>query len=106
MLDVGAMAIWLNKPLGVRLLPIPGKVAGDVTDFQHDFFINTRIQATRAHQGFGTGFGNAQPFGYLRDDGPRAPSGISSRGGVGILCHGDCERLRVDPARHTPSARG
>jgi uncharacterized protein len=44
MLDVAAKASWLNKPLGARILPIPNKSTGDLTSFEHDFFVNTRIQ--------------------------------------------------------------
>ncbi len=44
MLDISAIAIRLNKPLGVRLLPIPGKCAGEFTELDHDFLHNTRVQ--------------------------------------------------------------
>lgn len=42
-LDVAAMSCALGKPLGARILPIPGKAAGEFTDFGHDFFFNCRI---------------------------------------------------------------
>ena len=40
LLDVAALALRLNKPLTARLMPIPGKVAGDL--FQFDFSYATR----------------------------------------------------------------
>ena len=43
LLDVAAVSRRYQKPLGVRLLPIPGKKAGELTSFEHDFLCNTRI---------------------------------------------------------------
>lgn len=45
LLDVAALAMRLNKPLTARLMPIPGKVAGDATDFNFDYFSNGRVMA-------------------------------------------------------------
>lgn len=45
MLDVAALSTILNKPLGVRMLPIPMKVANELTNFNHDFLTNTRIMS-------------------------------------------------------------
>jgi uncharacterized protein (UPF0210 family) len=45
LLDVSALALRLNKPLTARLMPIPGKNAGDWTDFSFAYFTNTRIFA-------------------------------------------------------------
>jgi hypothetical protein len=42
-LDVSAQALRLNKPLGVRILPIPLKQANEFTAFNMDFLYNTRI---------------------------------------------------------------
>jgi uncharacterized protein (UPF0210 family) len=43
-LDVAALSIALNgKPLTARLLPVPGAVAGDMTDFTFDYFANSRV---------------------------------------------------------------
>jgi uncharacterized protein (UPF0210 family) len=42
-MDVATTSIRLNKPLGVRVLPIPGKFAGDLTEFKLDFLTNTKI---------------------------------------------------------------
>ena len=41
--DVCAQAIRLNKPLGVRVLPVPYKNTNEFTDFNMDFLFNTRI---------------------------------------------------------------
>lgn len=43
LLDVAALAIRLNKPLTARLMPVPGKKAGELTSFDFDFFANGRI---------------------------------------------------------------
>jgi len=45
--DIYALSRVLDKPLGLRVLPIPNSRAGDVTDFKHLFFSNTRLQDTR-----------------------------------------------------------
>jgi uncharacterized protein (UPF0210 family) len=42
--DVATMAVKLQKPLSVRLLPVPGKKAGDRTDFENPFLVNTTLQ--------------------------------------------------------------
>jgi len=65
MLDIAAIAIRLNKPLGVRLLPIPGKVAGELTDFDHDFLHNTKIQEVKYRAFPGNFLDAEQLFGYL-----------------------------------------
>lgn len=43
LLDVAALAVRLNKPLTARLMPIPGKQAGDLTDFNFEYFANGRV---------------------------------------------------------------
>jgi len=48
LLDVGALALRLNKPLVARLMPIPGKAAGDPTGFDFEFFANSRVLALDA----------------------------------------------------------
>ena len=48
LLDLAALALRLNKPLTARLMPIPGKQAGDETTFDFDFFANTRVMALDA----------------------------------------------------------
>lgn len=46
MRDTGTMAFRLNKPLTVRLFPIPNKKAGELTEFESDDLCNCRILAT------------------------------------------------------------
>jgi uncharacterized protein len=48
LLDLCALAQRLNKPLIARLMPIPGKVAGDRTNFDFPYFANSRILAVRS----------------------------------------------------------
>lgn len=43
LLDVAALALRLNKPLTARLMPIPGKEAGDPTGFDFKFFANSKV---------------------------------------------------------------
>ena len=43
LLDLSALALRLDKPLTARLLPIPGKKAGDATAFDFAFFANGRV---------------------------------------------------------------
>lgn len=47
LLDVATLALIADKPLTARLMPIPGKRAGDVTDFDFPYFSNARILGTR-----------------------------------------------------------
>jgi len=48
LLDVAALALRLDKPLTARLMPIPGKKAGDPTNFDFSFFANSRVMALEA----------------------------------------------------------
>ena len=43
LLDVAVLAQRLDKPLTARLMPVPGKAAGDRTDFQFAYFANSRV---------------------------------------------------------------
>jgi uncharacterized protein len=43
LLDIAALSVRLNKPLTARLMPIPGKKAGDMTEFNFAFFSNGRV---------------------------------------------------------------
>ena len=45
LLDLCALALRLDKPLTARLMPIPGKKAGDVTNFDFAFFAPSRVMA-------------------------------------------------------------
>ena len=48
LLDLAALARRLDKPLTARLMPIPGKRAGDITGFDFAFFANSRVLALDA----------------------------------------------------------
>lgn len=48
LLDVSAMALRLNKPLLARLMPIPGKKAGEPTNFDFSYFAPGAVMALRA----------------------------------------------------------
>ncbi len=50
LLDVAALSLRLNKPLTARLMPIPGKAAGDPTSFDFAYFSNSRVLDLRAGQ--------------------------------------------------------
>ena len=41
--DVVTLSHKLNKPLGIRVLPIPGKFSNDKTNFNHDFLSDMKI---------------------------------------------------------------
>ncbi len=43
LLDLAALSLRLDKPLTARLMPIPGKAAGDPTGFDFAFFANSRV---------------------------------------------------------------
>jgi uncharacterized protein len=45
LLDLCALALRLDKPLTARLMPIPGKQAGDETNFDFAFFAPSRVLA-------------------------------------------------------------
>ena len=45
MRDTGTMAFRLNKPLTVRLFPVPGLGAGDITPFESDDLCNCAVLA-------------------------------------------------------------
>ena len=43
LLDIASLSIKLNKPLSARLMPIPGKKAGEITEYNFDYFVNSKI---------------------------------------------------------------
>ena len=45
LLDLCALAVRLDKPLTARLMPIPGKKAGEETNFDFTFFAPSRVLA-------------------------------------------------------------
>jgi uncharacterized protein (UPF0210 family) len=48
LLDLATLSVRLDKPLTGRLLPIPGKQAGDPTDFEFEYFSNSRVMRLEA----------------------------------------------------------
>lgn len=45
--DMASLAVRLRKPLSARLLPVPGKVAGERTSFSSPYFTDTLIKPLR-----------------------------------------------------------
>ena len=48
LIDLCALALRLDKPLTARLMPIPGKKAGEPTSFDFGFFANSKVMALEA----------------------------------------------------------
>lgn len=48
LLDVAALALRLNKPLTARLMPLPGKVAGEPIHFDFAYFADSRVLGVEA----------------------------------------------------------
>jgi len=48
LIDLGALALRLDKPLTARLMPIPGKAVGDEVHFDFPYFADSRVMALRA----------------------------------------------------------
>jgi hypothetical protein len=58
LLDLSALALRLDKPLTARLMPVPGKKAGDDTTFDFGFFANSKVMSLEAEALGGTFSGN------------------------------------------------
>ena len=43
LLDIASLSTTLKKPLSARLMPIPGKKSGEMTEFTFEYFANTKI---------------------------------------------------------------
>lgn len=43
LLDIASLSVKLQKPLSARLMPIPGKKAGEMTTFDFEYFVNSTI---------------------------------------------------------------
>jgi uncharacterized protein (UPF0210 family) len=43
LLDVAALAVRSGKPLSARLMPLPGKIAGDPVNFDFSYFTDSRV---------------------------------------------------------------
>ncbi len=63
--DVCALALRLDKPLTARLMPVPGKKAGEPTAFDFGFFANSRVMALDAEPLSGA-LKNDQVFGLRK----------------------------------------
>src|SRR5215211_3982045 len=50
LLDLCALALRLDKPLTARLMPVPGKQAGDETSFDFGFFANSKVMALESEK--------------------------------------------------------
>lgn len=50
-LDVASLACALKKPLSCRLFPVPGKAAGDLTEYDSPYLVNGRVLPIKAHAG-------------------------------------------------------
>ncbi len=50
LLDLCALALRLNKPLTARLMPIPGKKAGEPTHFDFGYFANSKVMKLEAQE--------------------------------------------------------
>ena len=47
LLDICTISLRLKKPLTARLMPIPGRNAGDVVDFDFEYFASSKVMAIR-----------------------------------------------------------
>ena len=61
LVDVAALALRLGKPLTARLMPIPGKAAGDEVIFDFPYFAPTRVLSPRS-SGLGGLLGGDETF--------------------------------------------
>lgn len=43
LLDIAALSSRLNKPLTTRLMPVPGMAAGEITNFDFEYFSNGKV---------------------------------------------------------------
>ena len=43
LLDLGMISMRLNKPLTARLMPIPDKTKGEMTEFDFEYFTDSQI---------------------------------------------------------------
>lgn len=48
LLDIATLSLRLRKPLTARLMPVPGKKAGDATEFDFEYFANSKVMALEA----------------------------------------------------------
>jgi uncharacterized protein (UPF0210 family) len=43
LLDIASISIKLDKPLSARLMPVPNRKAGEMTDYSFEYFANSKI---------------------------------------------------------------
>ncbi|MBW2338747.1 MAG: DUF711 family protein [Deltaproteobacteria bacterium] len=43
LLDIASLSIALNKPLSARLMPIPDRKIGEMTNYRFEYFVNSKI---------------------------------------------------------------
>jgi len=43
LLDIACLSNKLDKPLSARLMPVPGKKSGEMTDYDFEYIVNSRI---------------------------------------------------------------
>jgi hypothetical protein len=43
LLDIASLSNRLDKPLSARLMPIPNKKYGDMTDYRFGYFVNSKL---------------------------------------------------------------
>lgn len=60
LLDLASLSSRLDKPLTARLMPIPGKKAGDDTGFDFEFFANSKVLSLHAESLTGLLNGNEE----------------------------------------------
>lgn len=60
LLDLAALSLRLNKALTARLMPIPGKKAGEMTNFDFALFANSRILPVNSERLHGKLAGNEE----------------------------------------------
>lgn len=48
LLDLSTLSLRLNKPLTARLMPLPGKMTGDPTEFDFAYFAPSRVMSINA----------------------------------------------------------
>ena len=47
LIDMATLALALDKPLSARLFPVPGRVSGELTDFDSPYLVNTRVMRVK-----------------------------------------------------------
>lgn len=65
LLDLCSLSLRLGKPLTARLMPVPGKRAGDVTEFDFAFFANSKVMKLESNP-LGMALGGDEMFSLRR----------------------------------------